>query len=357
MLRRLRTATEGTRCVRAISEEEQASGGYETAVMDRRKFIYLSSGAIAAVGLNACKRKRQGARRGSSQKEMTAEEFHSTRKFITTDYGRIAFVERGDEPGAIFLHGFPLNSFQWRGIIPQLSDLRRCIAPDFLALGYTEVADGQSVAPQAQVSMLEQFLDKLSIFEVDIVANDSGGAIAQLFVARHPERVRSLLLTNCDTELDSPPPAVLPVIELARAGRFADQWLVPWLNNKALARSEKGLGGQCYAKPAHPTDEAIDTYLAPLVSSRQRMRLTNAYAAALAPNPLAGIESALKSCHAATRIVWGTADKIFSPLSPDYLARTVGNSLGVWRVPGAKLFFPEEMPEVIVEEARWLWDL
>ena len=327
--------------------------------MDRRKFICLSSGAIAAVGLNASGRGRQEsrARRNGSPKEMSAAEFHSMRKFIATDYGRIAYIERGDGPGAIFLHGFPLNSFQWRGIIPQLSALRRCIAADFLALGYSEVADGQSLAPQAQVSMLEQLLDKLSMSEVDIVANDSGGAIGQLFVARHPERVRSLLLTNCDTEPDSPPPAVLPVIELARAGRFADEWLLPWLNDKTSARSEKGLGGQCYGNPAHPTDEAIDTYLTPLVSSRERKALTNAYAVALAPNPLAGIESALRSCRVATRIVWGTADKIFSPLSPDYLARTVGNSLGVRRVPGAKLFFPEEMPEVIVEEARFLWEL
>src|SRR5262249_21362542 len=160
-----------------------------------------------------------------------------------TSQGRIAYIERGDGPVAIFLHGFPLNSFQWRGIIPQLSGMRRCIAPDFLALGYTKVADGQSVEPQAQVGMLVQVLNKLSISVVDIVANDSGGAIAQLFAVRHPERVRSLLLTNCDTEPDSPPPAVLPVIDLARGGRFADEWLVPWLADKALARSEKGLGG------------------------------------------------------------------------------------------------------------------
>ena len=341
------------------SESVEAPALVQSKVMNvnRRKFVYLSSGAIAAVGLNAWKRESQESKRTSSSKEMTAAEFHSTRKFITTDYGRIAYIQRGDGPGAIFLHGFPLNGFQWRGIIPQLSDLRRCIAADFLALGYTEVADGQSVTPQTQVNMLEQLLDKLSLSEMDIVANDSGGAIAQLFVARHPERVRSLLLTNCDTEPDSPPPAVLPVIELARAGRFADEWLVPWLNDKTLARSEKGLGGQCYANPAHPTDEAIDTYLGPLVSSRERKALTNAYAVALAPNPLAGIESALRNCRVATRIVWGTADKIFSPLSPDYLACTVGNSLGVRRVPGAKLFFPEEMPEVIVEEARLLWDL
>src|SRR5260370_24662134 len=196
-------------------------------------------------------------------KEMTASEFHSGRRFVTTDQGRIAYIDKGRGSGALFLHGFPLNSFQWRGVIPQLSKLRRCIAPDFLGLGYTEVAAGQSVAPEAQVAMLVQLLDKLSIPEVDIVANDSGGAIAQLFVTRYPNLVASLLLTNCDTEPDSPPPAGLPIIKLARAGKFADECLPPWLAGKKLARSKGGLGSQSYANPTPPTQDPSHTYLSP----------------------------------------------------------------------------------------------
>ncbi len=284
--------------------------------MDRRIFLQLSTGTLAMATFEGSQLHAFGSPSTLHSKEMTASEFHSGRRFVTTDQGRIAYIDKGTGSGALFLHGFPLNSFQWRGVIPQLSKLRRCIAPDFLGLGYTEVAAGQSVAPEAQVAMLVQLLDKLSIPEVDIVANDSGGAIAQLFVT----------------------PA-------------------PWLADKKLARSKKGLGGQCYANPAHLTNEAIETYLAPLLSSPQRKLLTNAYAIGLDPNPLAGIESALKTCSVATRIVWGAADTIFSQASPDYLSRIVANSLGVRRVAGAKLFFPEEMPELIVEEASFVWSL
>jgi haloalkane dehalogenase len=188
-----------------------------------------------------------------------------------------------------------------------------------------------------------------------VIANDSGGAVAQLLVAVHPKRVGTLLLTNCDTEPDSPPPAVLPVIQLARAGKFAHDWLVPWLADKKLARSEKGLGGMCYMDPSHPTDEAIETYLRPLVSSPSKQALTNEYAIGLSPNPLAGIEAKLKMCRVPTRILWGTADNIFSPTSPDYLDRTFPNSRGVRRIAGARLFFPEEMPELVAEEALRLW--
>jgi haloalkane dehalogenase len=84
-------------------------------------------------------------------------------------------------------------------------------------------------------------------------------------------------------------------------------------------------------------------------------RTRSGYATALEPNPLAGIEPALKRCSVPTRIVWGTGDTIFSQESPDYLDRTLANFRGVRRVPGAKLFFPEEFPDLIADEARRLW--
>lgn len=277
------------------------------------------------------------------------------RRFADTRFGRVAYLERGTGPAALFLHGFPLNAFQWRGAIERLAPHRRCIAPDFLALGHTEVAEGQSVAPEAQLGMVLALLDALAIGTADVVANDSGGAIAQLLVARHPDRVRTLLLTNCDAETDSPPPALLPVIEMSKAGTFADSWLAPWLADKALARSADGIGGMCYADPAHPTDDAIESYFAPLLASAERKALLHAYAVALERNPLAGIEPALRRCRVPTRIVWGTADTIFSPASPEYLVRVFGNSQGLRRLEGSKLFWPEERPDVVAEEARELW--
>jgi haloalkane dehalogenase len=327
--------------------------------MRRRQFVETALGALAAGSLTGC---LSHAERGElaqpgSRKPLDAAGFKAARRFAETHYGKIAYVERGRGAAAVFLHGFPLNGFQWRGALERLSEDRRCVAPDFMALGYTEVPEQQSVAAHAQADMIVALLDRLSLSSVDLVANDSGGAVAQLLVARYPERVRTMLLTNCDVEPDSPPPAVRPVIELARAGRFADAWLAPWLADKTLARSEKGLGGMTYTYPVHPTDEAIETYLGPLLSSPERKAALHRYASALDPNPLAGIEPALKRCRVPTRIVWGTGDTIFSAASPDYLDRTLPRSRGVRRVPGAKLFFPEEFPDLIAGEARQLWGI
>lgn len=319
--------------------------------MKRRHFIAIPAAALTAATLAGA------ADLAPFHAGMNAERFHASRKFAATRFGRIAYVERGKGQVALFLHGFPLNGFQWRGALDRLAPWRRCIAPDFLALGYTEVSAGQDVGPDSQLAMLIALLDKLGIESVDLVANDSGGAVAQLFVVRHPSRVRSLLLTNCDSEIDCPPAALKPVIELAHAGTFADQWLGAWLRDKPLGRSEQGLGGQCYAQPGNPSDEALDCYLAPLVATPHRKDLIHAYAISLERNVLAGVAAGLRSSGVPTRILWGAADTIFSSKGALYLDGVMGNSKGVRTIADSKLFWPEERPDIIASEARALWEI
>ncbi len=325
--------------------------------MNRRHFIKMAVGTLAAGTMAGClSRGGLNAAAVTGSETLDAAAFHAARRFAKTSFGNIAYVERGAGPAALLLHGFPLNGFQWRGALERLSPYRRCVAPDFMGMGYTEVAEGQDVGPDAQVAMLVSLLDTLGITSVDLVANDSGGAVAQLFLVRHPQRVRTLLLTNCDVETDSPPPALLPVIELAKQGKFVDQWLAPWRADKVLARSAQGIGGMCYADPSQPTDEAIDTYFTPLLASARSKALAHAYAIGLERNALLGLEAALRRSTVPTRVVWGMGDTIFSPKSPDYLDRVLGNTRGVRRLEGSKLFWPEERPDVIAEEARLLWN-
>lgn len=324
--------------------------------MHRREFIAVSAGAVAGSALGCSMPGREtrvvAAARSSP---IDAAAFHASRRFARTPFGRIAYVERGSGAGALFIHGLPLNGFQWRGALERLSPHRRCIAPDSMGLGYSEIPDAQSLTPEAQATMLAAFLDTLGIRAADLVASDSGGAIAQIFVARYPERVRSLLLTNCDVHEDSPPPALLPVIAASRAGTFADEVLAPQIKDKATARLTTGLGGCCYTTPTGLTDEAIDTYLTPILSSPLRKAQFHGYCVALDRNPLLAIEPSLRQSEVPLRVVWGTADPIFDPSGPEWLVRTFPRSRGVRRVEGANLFFPEEMPDIIAEEARKLW--
>jgi haloalkane dehalogenase len=315
--------------------------------MNRRSFIEVATMGIAGSLISQDS--------VAVARSFDAAWYERSRRYVKVPMGKVAYVEHGMGPAAVFLHGFPLNNFQWRGVLPDLSFERRCIAPDFLAMGHTETPEAQSVAPEAQVAMIFALLDQLGVPEFDLVASDSGGAVAQLIVARDPKRVRSLLLTNCDTEIDSPPPALLPVIEMSKAGTFVDQGLVPQLRDKAIVHAAQGLGGQCYSSTAHPTNEAIDYYLAPLASTPLRKAHTHAYAIALEKNPLEGIGPALRRYGGPVRVVWGMGDTIFSSKSPAHLDRAFPNSRGVRRLEGSKLFWPEERPDIVAEEARELW--
>ncbi len=326
-------------------------------MIDRRELILSAAGAIAAGALGCVMARPRTRGVGDGSGRIDAAAFHAMRRFVRTPFGRIAYVERGAGPAALFVHGLPLNGFQWRGALERLSAHRRCIAPDSMGLGYGEIPAGQALGPEAQVRMLLALLDALAVPAVDLVASDSGGAIAQILVARHPSRVRTLLLTNCDVHADSPPPALLPVIAASRAGTFADDVLAPQLADRSRARLASGLGGCCYTHPAGLSDEALECYLRPLVSSPLRKAQLHAYCVALATNPLLPIEPLLQRSRVPVRVVWGTGDTIFDPSGPEWLGRIFPEFRGARRIDGAGLFFPEEMPEVIADEARRLWQV
>jgi pimeloyl-ACP methyl ester carboxylesterase len=134
----------------------------------------------------------------------------ATRHSVPTPSGRISYIEQGEGPVALFVHGVLLNSHLWRHQLAHLSDVRRCIAVDLLAHGDTEIAPDHDVSVTANAHMLREFLDALHIEQVDLVGNDSGGGIAQIFAATHPERIRSLTLTDCDAHDNWPPEAFKP---------------------------------------------------------------------------------------------------------------------------------------------------
>jgi pimeloyl-ACP methyl ester carboxylesterase len=111
----------------------------------------------------------------------------------------------------------------------------------------------------------------------------------------------------------------------------------------------------CFSNPAHPTDEAIRQYLAPLVASPAHKALVNAYVLGLTLNPLAGIEISLRGCDVPTRILWGAADTIFTPDDALYLQMVMPRVEGYRELPEGRLFFPEEYPDTVAIEARLLW--
>ena len=320
--------------------------------MRRRDFLHGSLAAAGAAFLSPT----QAYAKAASTKTLDASAFHASRRFADLPLSRVAYVERGHGPGALFIHGYPLNGFQWRGALEKLQAYRRCIAPDVMGMGYTQTPKGQKISPETQATMLAMLLDSLRINAVDLIANDSGGLVAQLFLVKYPGHVRTLLLTNCDVDENSPPPQFLPFIEQAKKGIFVDEFIVPQLKDKQFARSAHGMGGLAFTNPENLTDETIETYFGPLVETPLKKSQVNEYAVSMGTSSLVAIRENLHQWKGPARMVWGLKDVLFGVKWAEWLDRTLPGSRGIRRVESANLFFPEEMPDLIAEEAVRLWN-
>ncbi|HUQ15926.1 MAG TPA: alpha/beta hydrolase [Gemmatimonadales bacterium] len=272
---------------------------------------------------------------------------------VKTPSGTIAYREQGQGPVALFVHGVLLNGHLWRHQLGALSDIRRCIAPDLLAHGDTEIAASQDVSVTANAEMLAEFLDALDIDQVDLVGNDSGGGIAQIFAARYPERVRSLTLTNCDAHDNWPPEAFKPFLAMAAGGGLPGV-LSSMVGDKNVYRSPQALG-PAYERPESVTDETIDAYLTPHLRTAQRIHDLERFLAAFDPSHTVAVEGRLQQLQVPTFIGWGTDDIYFDMNWGDWLATTIPGMRRHIRFDGARIFFPEERWQEFNRELRSHW--
>jgi pimeloyl-ACP methyl ester carboxylesterase len=267
--------------------------------------------------------------------------------------GNISHLEQGTGPVALFVHGVLLNGHLWRHQLADLSDIRRCIAVDLLAHGDTEVVPDQDLSVTANAKMLKEFLDALSIDQADLVGNDSGGGIAQIFAALYPKRVRSLTLTNCDVHDNWPPEAFKPFLAIAAAGGLRET-LDAMLADKSVYRSPQALG-PAYEHPERMSDGSIETYLRPLVRTEQRTHDLCRFLAAFDNKHTVAIESRLKTLKVPTLIVWGTDDVYFHVKWSRWLADTIPGTRRRVELESARIFFPEERWAEFNKELRAHW--
>ncbi len=279
--------------------------------------------------------------------------FDRRRSFVSTEFGRIAVVDVGGGPAAVFLHGFPLHSLHWRDVFAALGQGRRLVAIDLLGLGHTEALPGLDLSFPEQARMILTTLDRLGIAAFDLVGNDSGCGVGQLVAAMAPERLRSLTLTNGDCHDNFPPEAFANAFALAGNGLLANT-MASFVDNIELARSPGGLGST-FESCSHLTAELVRAYLAPQFKTAERRAQFDRYVAALNTKYTLAIGDKLRALMVPTQMVWGTAD-IFFPLKWAYwLNDTIPGARRVVEAEGGKLFYAEERPVWFAEQLNTFW--
>lgn len=283
---------------------------------------------------------------------LSARQFDDERRFVDTDFGRIAYVERGQGPAALFVHGAALNGFQWRHQLAGLSDVRRIIAPDSMGMGHTEMRPDQPLGLRHQAAMLRAFADALGLDRVDLVGNDSGGGAAQIFAARNPDRIRTLALTNSEVhDYDENSPAAQQLRQLVESGQ-----LVATIK----AAAEKAAVGKAALAPFYIDaqrlpDEVVFAYVRPMVQSPARIAQMLGYFAATTNKDLVEIAPQLRALQAPTLVMWGTGDAFFPVKWAYWLRDNLPRVEEVVEIEGAPVFWPEERPELLNGKLREFW--
>jgi pimeloyl-ACP methyl ester carboxylesterase len=280
---------------------------------------------------------------------MDVSTFVSHRRTLATPSGEIAYTEWGTGPAAVFVPGITVSGALWRHVIESLRDTTRCIAIDLPGHGATPPREDASVTAMAQ--LVADLCEGLGLSQVDLVGIDTGGAVSQLVAARHPGLLRSLTLTNCDTEGNFPPPEMVPVVDLARQGAVAPM-LVQVAADLAAAR-ESVLAGS-FEHPGEVPDEAWREYLTPIGGDIERARYFERILAAIDPAELTGLNDQLRGLTVPTLVVWSKGGIAFGLEWAYRLRDLIPGAREVVEIEGP-LFYPEERPAEIAQALRRHW--
>jgi haloalkane dehalogenase len=110
--------------------------------------------------------------------------------------GRVHYIDEGEGPVLLFLHGTPTWSFLYRGIVVRLRRRFRCIAADHLGFGLSDHPSDFGYTPRDHAEIVRQLLQHLDLRDVTIMGHEWGGPIALRVALDERPRVRALVLGN-----------------------------------------------------------------------------------------------------------------------------------------------------------------
>lgn len=251
----------------------------------------------------------------------------------------IHYVEEGEGPAVVCVHGWPTDSGLWRAQLPALAERHRAIALDLPGFGQSGKPADVRYTTDFQAHALAGFLDALGLDRVTLVCHDLGGMVALLFAVRHPERVERLVVLDTIPY----PDASLMLAVFMLAGRLPG---VGWaLTTRRVFRS---LFRLATLQTRAAAVEVADRYYAPFAgdaAARTVLRRT-----LLEPDisELREIASKLDRLRMPTLILWAAKDALLPPAIGRRLhADLPGSQFEL--VPDANHFLTEDRPDFVAE--------
>ena len=257
-------------------------------------------------------------------------------RFVEVGGERIHLIERGSGPPLLLVHGFPSNAAAWSAIAPRLDADRAMVALDMVGFGQSTRQPRRPLTGDAYADRLVGVLDALGLERVDVTGLSWGGSVVQRLAARHPERVRRLVLLASVNAAHVLPLRTANLLGLAVAIRF------PALARRAVRR----FLARTSVDPDLPVETLVRAYVEPLQrpGTLAAMRRFVRDTAATAPIDLTAIS-------APTLVVVPQADRVVPPARQEEIAALIPNAR-YEPIAGSGHAVQFEAPDRVVELMR-----
>jgi pimeloyl-ACP methyl ester carboxylesterase len=281
---------------------------------------------------------------------MTAADQNTTTSIGTAEQrraelpqGPIAYREVGSGPPVVFVHGLLVDGRLWDGVADRLAGRARCIVPDWpMGSHRLPMRPDADLSPPGMAATIAGFIDSLSLDDVTLVGNDTGGAICQILVTSHPERIGRLVLTNCDSYEHFPPGPfkLMPSIAKLPGGMkaMAAPFRIGALRRATFAQLAK-----------HPVDPWLpDAWLEPALQDHGVMRDLTKFTAGLNNRYTLEAADRFGELQMPVLLAWGTDDRFFKLSHAERLATAIPNSR-IEKIEDAKTFVPLDQPAAVAD--------
>ena len=252
--------------------------------------------------------------------------------------GTIDVVERGDGPPLLFLHGVFAGASLWDDVIARLAGDHRCLAPTLpFGAHRSPMRPGADLSPPGVARLVVDLLDALELREASLIANDTGGAIAQLVVARAPERVSRLVLPSCDAYEHFPPTLIRPLKWFAA---------LPAVAGPALHVLRFPPASRAFLATVAKRGDALraQAWLEALLADAGVRRDVLAFLRTADPAHTLGAVPALRAFDRPALVLWAADDVFFPRRDGERLAADLPRArLEV--IPDSRTFLPMDQPE------------
>lgn len=258
--------------------------------------------------------------------------------------GEIHYRERGHGPVLLFVHGLWVNGDLWRGVVEAVADRYRCITPDWpFGAHVASLAENADLSPSGVGDLIAAFIDALDVDDVTVVANDTGVAFVQVFVARHPHKLARLVLTPGDVAVNFLPLAI--------------KWmrLVAWVPGAMLPLARfwnSRLGRRVIMFPLarqRPPATVLDSWFLPATRDRRLRGDLAKLLRAASPRATIAAGKHLSHFHGPALIVWTASENLVFPLRHGRRLQRLLPGARLELVAHSRAFVPEDQPQRLAE--------